>query len=124
MSQRRRRFGCLGVALAAAFGVFYAACYDPAEPACGFRCGPNNACPDDYACASDGVCHRSGTAPDLVCLTPDAPLADTPEDVPGDGPNDAVDASDAPADVPIDVPPDAAIDGGTIDAAVDAAPDA
>jgi len=120
MSQRRRRFGCLGVALAAALGAFYAGCYAPAEPACGFRCGPNNACPDDYACAGDGVCHRNGSQPDLVCLTPDA----APGDTPGDGPNDGIDASDAPVDVPPDAPPDAAIDGGTIDAAVDAAPDA
>jgi len=121
MSQRRRRFGCLTAALVAALGVSYAACYAPAEPECGFRCGPNNACPDDYACAGDGVCHRNGSEPSLVCLTPDAPLADTP----GDGPNDASDASDAlPPDVPPDAPPDAAIDGGTIDAAADAAPDA
>jgi len=120
MSQRRRRFGCLGAALVAALGLSYAACYAPAEPVCGFRCGPNNACPDDYACAGDGVCHLNGSQPSVVCLTPDAPPGDTPDD----GPNDATDAGDAPADVPVDVPPDAAIDGGTIDAAVDAAPDA
>jgi hypothetical protein len=49
-----------------------AGCYDAPKPPCGFRCGPSEACPADYACATDGVCHLHGAPLDLVCATPDA----------------------------------------------------
>jgi hypothetical protein len=43
------------------------ACYNPPEPDCGFVCGPGGACPMDYTCASDNVCHRNGASPTLSC---------------------------------------------------------
>ncbi|HEY1555609.1 MAG TPA: hypothetical protein VGF94_12315 [Kofleriaceae bacterium] len=43
------------------------ACYTPPEPNCGFVCGSGGACPDDYTCASDNVCHRNGSPADLTC---------------------------------------------------------
>lgn len=43
-----------------------AGCYDAPKPACGFRCGPSAACPADYACADDGLCHLAG-APVTPC---------------------------------------------------------
>jgi hypothetical protein len=46
-----------------------AGCYSAPEPDCGFACGPNNACPADYACAADRHCHRNGTPDSLVCGT-------------------------------------------------------
>ncbi len=80
-------------------------CYDLPRPECGFRCGPNEACPEDYTCnRSDGRCHLNGSSPSLVCGTVDAAFLDGPPD---------------PLDVPPDVPADAAVD-----AAVDAAADA
>src|SRR5262245_48350018 len=111
MSQWRRRYVSLGLVLAATLGLIYAACYNPAEPVCGFRCGPSGACPDNYACASDGVCHRNGTNPAQICVTPDAPPPVDALDAPGD-------ALDAPPDVPVDTAIDAAIDAA-VDAAVD-----
>ncbi|HSD90306.1 MAG TPA: Ig-like domain-containing protein [Kofleriaceae bacterium] len=44
-----------------------AACYSPPEPDCGFFCGPGSACPADYHCAHDGVCHRDGAPATLSC---------------------------------------------------------
>lgn len=43
------------------------ACYSPTQPACGFRCGPNDQCPEDYVCAQDGWCHRTGTPTEQSC---------------------------------------------------------
>jgi len=28
------------------------------QPPCTFACGPGGACPENYTCASDGLCHR------------------------------------------------------------------
>lgn len=48
-------------------------CYDLPEPQCGFRCGPDGACPDDYTCnPSDGRCHLNSAPASLVCGTVDA----------------------------------------------------
>ena len=44
-----------------------AACYSPPEPDCGFFCGAGSACPSDYHCAADGVCHRDGAPATLSC---------------------------------------------------------
>src|SRR4051812_34869787 len=52
--------------LTAAAGTL-SACYKAPEPDCGFVCGPMNACPEDYTCATDGRCHRNGTPASLVC---------------------------------------------------------
>ena len=57
---RRLALVCLG----------FFACYSPPEPDCGFVCGPGGACPDDYTCASDNICHRNGTDPALMCKMP------------------------------------------------------
>jgi hypothetical protein len=58
-----------------------AACYTPPEPACGFVCGPNGACPPDYTCAaSDHRCHLDSAPATLTCdpPPPDAAVADAP----------------------------------------------
>jgi hypothetical protein len=47
-------------------------CYEPPKPDCGFRCGPNLACPSDYTCASDNRCHLDGSPTNLNCVTPDS----------------------------------------------------
>lgn len=44
-----------------------AACYSPPEPDCGFFCGAGSACPSDYHCAYDGVCHRNGAPSTVQC---------------------------------------------------------
>src|SRR6185436_4884793 len=60
----------LSTTLAAALA---AGCFNPEEPDCSYRCGPQSLCPDNYECASDGYCHRKGGSgscpfkmPDLV----------------------------------------------------------
>lgn len=59
-----------------------AGCYSPPEPDCGFACGPSGACPADYTCAADHVCHRNGAAAGLTCPgRPDAAV-----DSPSSGP--------------------------------------
>lgn len=105
----------LGLALGlvvALSGAIIAACYEVPRPACGFVCGPDGACPDGYACASDHVCHAAGSPDGLVCPHPDAALpADAAPDTPPDAmPDAAVDATDdAPADMAVDdAPPDMA----------------
>jgi len=111
----------LGIAIAllvALAGAIVAACYEVPTPSCGFLCGPNNACPDSYACANDHFCHRIGAPATLVCGTPDAGLPDTSDDARA---NDA--PPDVMPDVMVDAAPDAAVDAAP-DAAVDAAPDA
>lgn len=105
-----RRLLPLGVALAllaALVGAIISACYDIPRPACGFVCGPDGACPDDYTCASDHYCHRNGESDGVVCRTPDAALP-----------------ADAAPDAQADVGSDAAADASEADAAADAAPDA
>jgi hypothetical protein len=86
----------LGIALAllvALAGAMVAACYEVPRPDCGFVCGPDGACPDGYACASDHTCHRAGTPDSLMCAQPDAAVPgarpDTMSDVPPDAPDDA-----------------------------------
>lgn len=72
-----------------------AGCYDVPKPVCGFRCGPEGACPEDYTCdQSDGRCHLNSAPGTLVCGTVDAsiPLSDGPPE---------------PLDAPPDAPPDA-----------------
>lgn len=68
----------------------FAACYSPPRPDCGFLCSSAGACPTDYHCAADGVCHRDGTPADTSCgrdagidaRIPDAPAGDfTPPQV-------------------------------------------
>ena len=76
----------LGVLLALAL----LGCYDVPKPACGFRCGPSGACPEDYTCdPSDGRCHLNGAPPSLVCETGGAP-ADAAVDAAGDAAIDAM----------------------------------
>jgi hypothetical protein len=53
--------------LAGLLSLAIAGCYNPPEPDCGFVCGDGGACPPDYTCASDNVCHRNGTPPTLTC---------------------------------------------------------
>lgn len=61
------------VALASVLGQV-TGCYDVPSPACGFACGPGDACPDGYRCAGDRYCHRNDAPADLACGQPDAAL--------------------------------------------------
>ncbi len=45
--------------LALALAVAAAACFSPQQPACAFSCGPAGACPADFTCAADNLCHRN-----------------------------------------------------------------
>lgn len=58
-----------------------AACYSPPQPDCGFVCGPGGACPANYHCAADNVCHLDGTPANLACAV-DAGIDVLPIDVP------------------------------------------
>lgn len=58
--------------LALAISLVVMGCYDVPKPACGFRCGPELACPADYTCGGDGRCRLNGSSPDLACPLPDA----------------------------------------------------
>jgi hypothetical protein len=108
----------LGVAVAlllALAGAIVVACYDVPRPDCGFLCGPGGVCPDDYTCADNHRCRRTGAPATLVCPNPDA-------DIPDD--HDA--AVDAAPEAGPDAPPDALPDGPEVapDALPDALPDA
>lgn len=83
----------LALALGALLSLALLGCYDVPRPACGFRCGPSGACPEDYTCdPSDGRCHLNGSPPSLVCGAADAP-ADAAVDGAGDaGVDAAIDA--------------------------------
>jgi hypothetical protein len=90
------------VMLLASCTAALAGCYNKFEPACGFRCGPAGACPDDYTCAPDDNCHKNGTPSAMLCGI------DAAVDAPPDAPPDA--SIDAIPDATIDAPPDAAHD--------------
>lgn len=57
-------------------------CYSPAKPDCGFICGANGECPDDYTCAADGICHRNGSPANLICMVDARPDSPPPIDAP------------------------------------------
>jgi hypothetical protein len=100
------RLVSLGIALTllvALSGAIVTACYEVPRPACGFVCGPDGACPDSYTCASDHICHLTGSPDSLVCPHPDAalPVDAAPDMVPDMAPDMAFDA-------PLDMPPDMA----------------
>lgn len=63
-------------------GALFSGCYDVPKPDCGFVCGPDSACPDEYTCADDHRCHRDGTPSTLVCAPPDAAVVDGPPEPP------------------------------------------
>ncbi len=113
----------VGVAsvLALAFGAIVPGCYTVPEPVCGFACGPNGACPDDYTCMGDSRCHLNG-APMMSCGMVDAAV-DAPV-VLFDGMPDSFVIPDALPDAMVDAEMiDGAVDAMT-DAGVDAVPDA
>jgi hypothetical protein len=104
--------------LATLAGAIVAACYTIPTPSCGFLCGPNDACPDSYACAADHYCHLIGSPANLVCATANAGTPDASPDAAGDAR-----VIDAPSDATVDAMPDATVDAPS-DATVDAPPDA
>lgn len=116
-----RRYLSLALAPALVLTVVSAlwlACYDAPRPDCGFRCGPDAACPADYTCsARDGRCHRDGAPENLVCAPPDAAPGDAAPDA------DPMPLPDAVPDATPDAVPDATPDA-VPDAMPDAAPDA
>lgn len=85
-----------------ALALTMAACFKPSLPEVAFRCGPNDECPDDYECRSDGCCHKVGS--------PDVPA---PECMPAeDGAVEAgIDAEPQDGDVIDAEPTDAEVDG-------------
>ncbi|HWO18436.1 MAG TPA: hypothetical protein VNO30_06655 [Kofleriaceae bacterium] len=86
MKRGRRRLH-LALAASALLGLILPGCYDVPKPQCGFRCGPDESCPEGYTCnRADGRCHRDGAPPSLVCGTVDAQVA---PDAPKDGGIDA-----------------------------------
>lgn len=100
------RLVSFGVALAFLVvigGAIGAACYSLPTPDCGFACGPNGLCPDDYTCGADRRCRRDGAPADLHCPPLDAA-------VPADAAPDTRDASDAMPDATTDAMPDATSD--------------
>jgi len=63
------------IALAFCLALLAAACYD--RPTCSFRCGPDNACPYEYTCASDGWCKLKGATDECAGdVEPDAAAPD------------------------------------------------
>ena len=89
-----------------------AACYSPPQPECGFVCGANGECPEDYTCASDGICHLNGSSPSTICR-PDA-MVDAPRPIdapPADADNTPpMVIATVPANVAMDVPVTTTID--------------
>ena len=85
-------------------GAIVVACYEVPRPDCGFICGPESACPDDYTCADDHHCHRIGAPADLVCGGADAAVDARPSDGMPDAPLDAM------PDAMVDAMPDATVD--------------
>jgi plastocyanin len=116
--------GWLVVVTAAAL----AGCYDQPKPSCSFSCQASQLCPEDYACAPDGLCHLvldGGALAECPDLLPDASTLDAPIDAEFDANVDAgIDApvADAAVDAAIDASPDAAIADAQVDASVDASP--
>ena len=116
----------------AVFGFALVACFQQPKPECAFFCAvEDQACPQGYACAPDGICKRDDVAPDFVCQNISREDAAQPAiDAPPGGDGDAaapVDGAAPDAAVPDAAVPDAAVpDAAVPDAAVpDAAtPDA
>jgi hypothetical protein len=105
---------CLGLVGAFALGL---SCYTVPEPDCGFVCGAGSACPDDYMCGSDTICHRIGAATGTVCSRDGGPM-DAPitsptvvANVPADG------ATGVSRTAPITATFDQAIEDGTLGSA-------
>ena len=65
-----------GLAFAA---LLFAGCFNPDEPSCSFACGSAGECPNDYACQSDGYCHKNGD--NTACGFSDAAMPDIAEPV-------------------------------------------
>ncbi len=60
--------------------VAIAGCYRAPQPACGFVCGTNGACPDNYSCEADNRCHLAGVGSlceSAVDAGPDSPFVPT-----------------------------------------------
>jgi hypothetical protein len=84
--------------------IVLAGCYSPPEPDCGFVCGPGDACPADYTCATDHHCHRDGAPASLTCGTlGDAAVGSGPKVLRTDPPDGA-------QGVAVDVIPTAVVD--------------
>ena len=73
-----RRLAILALSIGLVFGWVLGGCYDVPKPACGFVCGANLACPEDYRCLS-GRCVLESVVGTAQCDSPDA-------GVPGDAP--------------------------------------
>jgi hypothetical protein len=86
-------------ALALGLALLWAGCYSTPTPDCAFLCGAGGSCPDEYFCASDGVCKRDGLANTFDCGFTAPPDAGPPVDAPPGG-DDA--GQDAGADAGVD----------------------
>jgi len=110
--------------LVALASVAVVACYKTPKPNCSFTCGTGDACPDEYTCGPDKICHLDlGGGALAVCENPTFDAAVTIDAATIDGPLEDAPVADAAAidarvfDArPVDArPPDA-----TVDATVDA----
>jgi hypothetical protein len=96
---------CLGIVIVLGHGL--SSCYTPPHPDCGFICGTGGACPADYTCAADNVCHYINAPASTTCnadakLPTDSPDADvTPPMVTGSTPVDG--ATSVPRDTIITI---------------------
>lgn len=75
-----------------AFALAAVGCYDVPKPDCGFRCGPDQACPADYTCRLDGLCLLNGL-PELHDCKTDRPTPDAYSPAVISGPMGTVDPS-------------------------------
>jgi hypothetical protein len=84
-----RCFALAAAALAAA------ACYKTPKPNCSFSCGQGGACPDDYTCGPDNICHLMSGGGLAACEHPffDAAAADAKADAEPGAPDAPIDAS-------------------------------
>jgi hypothetical protein len=106
---------------AAAFAV--AGCYKTPNPNCTFQCGAGGACPTDYTCGPDNICHLmtgSGLAACGVQFDDAAAVDSSQADA---KPIDGKPADASPIDAHVDAKVDAKVDAH-VDAKVDANVDA
>lgn len=58
---------CTGVVVVCVLA--FTSCYTIPSPDCGFVCGAMGACPANYTCASDSICHLNGTPATMTCAS-------------------------------------------------------
>jgi hypothetical protein len=81
MARSVARLAAKALCCAVVIGLGLTGCYDVPKPACGFQCGANLECPDDYTCTR-GRCILDGSPLDISCPGIDAGFpTDAPETI-------------------------------------------